>query len=157
MQSQENKQKLFDRMREVMESDRAKHNILPLSKFGLMQITRQRVRPEMSINTMEMCPSCNGTGKISPAILFTDQLKTIIAANVQANKLKRFVLQVHPYVAAYLNSGFISLRRKWNRELKCKMKVVPSDSYSYFEYRIFDEEGQEILLQGTNSVSKPPE
>jgi ribonuclease G len=146
MQSQENKQKLFDKMREVMESDRAKHNILPLSKFGLMQITRQRVRPEMNINTQEECPSCNGTGKITPTILFTDQLKTRISSYVTAGQLKKFTLRVHPYVAAYLTTGINSIRRKWNREMNIRMKVDPSDSYSYFEYHFFDQDGQEIVL-----------
>ena len=75
MQSAENKQQLYDKMKEVMSTDRTKHNILPLTKFGLMQITRQRVRPEMNIVTDEKCPSCQGTGEIKPTILFTDELE----------------------------------------------------------------------------------
>jgi len=79
MQSSENKQVLFDRMKELMANDRTKHNILPLTKFGLMQITRQRVRPEMKIITDEKCPACQGTGEIKPTILFTDELERTLA------------------------------------------------------------------------------
>ena len=80
MKSSDHKQKITEKMRKAMENDRAKHSILPLSKFGLMQITRQRVRPEMNISTTEKCPTCNGTGEISPSILFVDKIENHIAS-----------------------------------------------------------------------------
>jgi ribonuclease G len=83
MHSQENKQMLFDKMKEFMSEDRTKHNILPLSKFGLMQLTRQRVRPEMNIKTMEKCPTCHGTGEINPSILFTDEIEDRLQTIIQ--------------------------------------------------------------------------
>ena len=98
----ENRQKLYERMVENMRKDRAKHSILPLSKFGLMQITRQRVRPVMDVNVEETCPTCGGTGKIMPSILFTDSLETKIDFLVNKLGIKRFRLYVHPFVAAYI-------------------------------------------------------
>ncbi|HVF98145.1 MAG TPA: Rne/Rng family ribonuclease, partial [Flavisolibacter sp.] len=65
MKLPEHKKRLLEAMDGFMQSDRAKHAVLPISKFGLMQITRQRMKPEMNIITQEVCPTCNGTGKIS--------------------------------------------------------------------------------------------
>ncbi len=100
-----NRQKLFEHMTKAMANDRAKHNILPLSKFGLMQITRQRVRPAMDVDTSEACPTCFGTGTIKPSILFTDSLEGKIDCLVNKHNVKKFALHVHPYVAAFIKSG----------------------------------------------------
>ena len=109
----EDRQMLYERMCKNMQKDRARHNILPLSKFGLMQITRQRVRPAMDVNVEEECPTCFGSGKIKSSILFTDTLERKIDALVNKIGVKRFYLHVHPYVAAYINQGLVSLKRKW--------------------------------------------
>ena len=106
MNKAENRQKLYEHMREVMANDRARHNILPLSKFGLMQITRQRVRPALDIITSEDCPSCHGKGEVQPSLLFTDTLHEKLDYLVNTLKVKDFALYVHPYVAAYLKKDF---------------------------------------------------
>ena len=93
MHSNEHKQLLFDKMKEVMGNDRTKHNILPLSKFGLMQITRQRVRPEMNIVTNEKCPTCLGTGETKPTILFTDELERGLSFIVDKIKTRKILLK----------------------------------------------------------------
>jgi ribonuclease G len=82
-------------MQELMATDRAKHNILPLTKFGLMQITRQRVRPAMEINTSEKCPTCNGTGKLPP-VYSLRKISRITGIFCQREKLKAVLLEVHP-------------------------------------------------------------
>jgi ribonuclease G len=146
MHSQENKQMLFDKMKEFMSEDRTKHNILPLSKFGLMQLTRQRVRPEMNIKTMEKCPTCHGTGEISPSILFTDEIEDRLQTIIQENKPKNLVLKVHPYTDAYLNKGLISKRMKWGYKYGCKIKIIPMVSYHYMEYRFFNSHDEELGL-----------
>ena len=109
----EDRQLLYERMCKNMQKDRARHNILPLSKFGLMQITRQRVRPAMDLSVDETCPTCFGKGKIRSSILFTDQLERKIDRLVNKIGVKKFYLHVHPYVAAYINKGFVSLKRQW--------------------------------------------
>lgn len=147
MNSAENRQKLYDRMRELMESDRARHNILPLSKFGLMQITRHRVRPALDIMTNEDCPVCNGKGKIPPSILFTDHLEAKIAFLVRKFKVKKFSLHVHPYIAAYINQGFFSLYWKWKSKYTRRFKLIPNQSLALLEYKIYDSEGHEIDLK----------
>jgi len=146
MHSQDNKNKVFERMRQVMEEDRTKHSILPLSRFGLMQITRQRVRPEMEINTREKCPTCSGTGEISPSILQIDRIENTLNELLNRKKFKKIMLRLHPYIAAFITKGGIfSLARKWRRTYKCKVKIVPISSYDFLEYRFYDENGREIL------------
>ncbi|MCQ2129089.1 MAG: Rne/Rng family ribonuclease [Bacteroidaceae bacterium] len=134
----EDRQALYERMCKNMEKDRAKHNILPLSKFGLMQITRQRVRPAMDLDVEEMCPTCFGKGQIRPSILFTDQLESKIDYVVNTLKMKRITLYVHPYVNAYINQGFFSLKNKWQMKYGLGLKVVPSQKLAFLQYELVD-------------------
>lgn len=146
MQNNENRQKVFEKMKQAMASDRTKHNILPLSKFGLMQITRQRVRPELHIKTTEGCPTCNGTGKIEPALFFPTVLENAVKKAVQVLKMKKMILKVHPMVYAYLKQGFPSLVLKWKFEYTRGLKVMPSDSLGFLEFKIVDNEDNEVDL-----------
>jgi ribonuclease G len=146
MQSNDNKQILYDRMKELMANDRTKHNILPLTKFGLMQITRQRVRPVMNIVTDEMCPACQGTGETRPTILFTDSLERSLAFIVDKVKTRRLILNVHPFVASYLKKGFFPVCWRWNLKYKITLKVQAVTSYHMLEYHFFDRYDNEIDL-----------
>lgn len=146
MQSSENKQLLYDKMKEIMANDRTKHNILPLSRFGLMQITRQRVRPEMNIVTDEKCPSCLGTGKTRPTILFTDDIERALSFIVDRIKTRKIILNVHPFVASYLRCGLFPIFRKWNLKYKILLKVQAVTSYHTLEFHFFDRDGNEIDL-----------
>ena len=139
-----NRQALFERMKEAMSSDRAKHTILPLSKFGLMQITRQRVRPAMEIETGEVCPTCGGSGKIHSSILFEEKLASMVAHQVKDNKHKKLLLHVHPFVAAYLTQGLFSIRRKWALKYGAKLKIVPDMSIGYIDAKFYDPSGEEL-------------
>lgn len=147
MHETENRQKLFDRMREIMANDRAKHNILPLSKFGLMQITRQRVRPVIDIDIEETCPTCYGKGKIKPAILFTDQLESKIDFLVNKLGVKDFTLHIHPYVDAYISKGIVSMKMQWKFRFGKGCKVIPSQKLGFLQYKFYDKKGEEIDLQ----------
>ena len=146
MQSQENKQQLYDKVKDVMANDRTKHNILPLTKFGLMQITRQRVRPEMNIITNEKCPSCQGTGEAKPTILFTDELERGLSFIVDKIKTRKLILNVHPFVASYLKKGLFPIYRKWNFKYKISLKIQAVTSYYMLEYHFYDHYNNEIDL-----------
>ncbi len=137
----EDRQMLYERMCKNMQKDRARHNILPLSKFGLMQITRQRVRPAMDVNVEETCPTCNGTGKIKSSILFTDQLERKIDRLVNKVGIKKFYLHVHPYVAAFIDKGFISLGLKWKLKYGFGIHIVPSQKLAFLQYEFYDTKG----------------
>lgn len=143
----EDRQLLYERMCKNMQKDRARHNILPLSKFGLMQITRQRVRPAMDVNVEETCPTCFGTGKIRSSILFTDQLESKIDRLVNKIGVRNFSLHVHPYVAAYINQGFISLKRRWQMKYGLGLSIVPSQKLAFLQYEFYDKNRQFIDMQ----------
>ena len=143
----EDRQMLYERMCKNMQNDRARHNILPLSKFGLMQITRQRVRPVMDVNVEETCPTCNGTGQIKSSILFTDQLEGKIDKLVNKIGIKRFYLHVHPYVAAYINQGLFSLKRKWQMKYGLGVNIVPSQKLAFLQYEFYDARKQFIDMK----------
>jgi len=144
MQSNENKQTLYDTMKELMNTDRAKHNILPLSKFGLMQITRQRVRPEMIVSTDEKCPVCRGEGKTSSTLLLTDEIERQLTDILEKVKTRKLLLKVHPFVAAYLKEGLIPRYRNMNRKYNVSLKIIGLPSYHFLEYHFFDRQDNEI-------------
>ena len=141
----ENRQKLFETMRELMEIDRAKHTILPLSKFGLMQITRQRVRPELNVETTETCPVCHGAGKADAAILVVDKIEDLLEYYVNEKKEKNILLKVHPFIGAFLRKGIFSLRFKWAWKYKVSLKIIDVPSYYIYEHHFYDKYGRELL------------
>ena len=143
----EDRQLLYERMCKNMQKDRARHNILPLSKFGLMQITRQRVRPAMDVNVEEDCPTCFGTGKIKSSILFTDQLESKIDRLVNKIGIRKFYLHVHPYVAAYINQGMVSLKLRWQMKYGLGVRIIPSQKLAFLQYEFYDSKHQFIDMK----------
>ena len=156
MDSKEHQQQLYDHMRKLMERDRARHNVLPLSKFGLMQITRQRVRPAVEMEVMEVCPTCMGKGKVQPTLLFTDQVQEDIE-HMSEHFGQGLRLHLHPFVYAYATRGlFTSLASKWKR--KYGIKVIENQSLGMLETRFFDKQGKQLQMpkeEKNESVNEP--
>jgi ribonuclease G len=145
MQSNEHKQMVYEKMKNLMVDQKARHNILPLSKFGLMQITRQRVRPEMNIDTTEKCPTCKGSGEITPSILLEKELEISLTNFIEKEKVKVVHIRVHPYLAAYLKRGFPSLRLHWIFKYKCYIKISAAPSLNFLEYKFVNASVTEVL------------
>lgn len=148
----EHRQKLYEHMREIMANDRARHNILPLSKFGLMQITRQRVRPALDVVTAETCPSCYGKGQVQPSLLFTDTLREKLEYLVNDLNQSGFTMYIHPFVDAYIKKGLVSTYRKWRMELGRKFKILPDQSLAYLQYKVLDKDRNEIDLKEEKDI-----
>jgi ribonuclease G len=147
LHSTANRKQLYDCMKEEMKRDRAKHNILPPSKFGLVQITRQRVRPETNIVTVEKCPACDGTGEIKASILFMDEMENNIRYFVQDQNEKKLTLIVHPFIEAYLTKGFFtSVRKKWQKQYNFSLKVKSSNAYHFLEYHFLNANEEAIKI-----------
>lgn len=142
----EHRHRVYEAMKSAMQQDNAKHYILPLSKFGLMQITRQRVRPEMEIQIMETCPTCGGTGEASPTILVVDQILNHYLYILDKYGKSRFTLRVHPFVAAYLKKGFPSEQTRWALRYKNKLNIKADSNMGLVSYEFLDEQGEKILL-----------
>ena len=144
METQEHKNGLYKYMTELMQGDRAKHNVLPLTKFGLMQITRQRIRPVTVIDTTEECPLCHGTGKISSSILIDEEIERRIAYYTDELKLKSFTLKTSPILGAFLSRGFNSYLRKWKRKYKCKIQLQEVLDFSVLQNEFYDDRGGKL-------------
>ena len=147
-----NRQLLYEEMNKLMATDKAKHTVLPLTKFGLMQITRQRVRPAMDVDTSEACPTCFGTGTIKPSILFTDSLEGKIDCLVNKHNVKKFALHVHPYVAAFIKSGKFPLSWKWKLKYSMGIKVIPNQSLGFLEYKFIDSDKNELDMMEEKEI-----
>jgi ribonuclease G len=142
-----NRRELYDCLKNEMKKDRAKHTILPASKFGLIQLTRERVRPEMQIETVEKCPACDGTGQIKASLLLMDDIENNIRYFAEEQNEKSLLLKVHPFLESYLNKGlFSSIALKWKRKYKRKIKVEPVTAYHLMEYHFFNGKGEEIKI-----------
>ncbi len=152
MDKAENQQKLYEYMNSLMELDRAKHNVLKITKFGLMQITRQRVRPAVETDVREVCPTCQGKGKIQPSIMFTEQLEEVLKSYTEAFG-KALKLYVHPYVYAYIDKGlFSSIRKTWRK--KYGVKTIASDSLGIMQYKFLDAHNNEVILKQDNEAQE---
>lgn len=146
MRKVENKKKVFQRVKQEMEGDRSKHTILPLSKFGLMQITRQRVRPELNIATKEVCPTCSGTGTISATIAIADQIEETIKYFLTKQNEKKLTVSLHPYVYAYFTKGIYSIRVKWFMKYFKWVNLVEDSSLAITEYNFINSNGELIQV-----------
>ena len=144
MELQDHKNGLYKYMTELMQSDRAKHNVLPLTKFGLMQITRQRIRPATEINTSEVCPVCHGTGKIAPSMLIDEQIERRISYYAENLSVKSFTLKTSPILGAFLTKGFNSILRKWKRKYKCRIQLEEVLDYSVLQNELYNDKGEKL-------------
>ncbi len=147
MKLPENKKKLMEAMEGFMQPDRAKHAVLPISKFGLMQITRQRMKPEMNIQTQEVCPTCNGTGKISSTLLLEDEIEKNLSYLITHHH-EDLTLVVHPILYSHFTKGFFFNSKQWKWRFKYgkKVKVKENSQYHLTEYHFFDKHEEEIKL-----------
>ncbi len=141
----ENRRQLFEHLKEEMKDDRAKHKILPPSKFGLIQITRQRVRPEMNIKTRESNPNNINGKEVEAPIGIVSKIKHDLDQIIKKD-YKSVTLNTHPFIAAFLTKGIPSIRSKWFFEHKKWLKILPRDAYTYLEYHFKDKNGKKIKL-----------
>ena len=146
MHKAQNRQALFNEMTQLMSTDKAKHTILPLSKFGLMQITRQRVRPVAVGDVTDVCPTCNGSGRIEPTILLDRKIENQIQFLTEDRGIKSITLRVSPYVASYLCQGFWSLRRRWMWRYKARIKVVADQSLGMVDVKYLGAKGEMLIM-----------
>ena len=146
MKKAENKKLLFAKMKEEMKEDRSKFTILPLSKFGLMQITRQRVRPEMNISTLEKCPTCQGSGNISASILVADDIERDLETLLSKQNENGLTVTLHPYLYAYFTRGIFSIRWKWFQKYFKWVNLEQDSSLAITEYKFRNKLGEEIAL-----------
>lgn len=148
MHDRENNRALYEKLKLFMKNDRAKHNIIPPSKFGVVEITRQRVREVTEIETNESCPTCNGTGEIQASILYAEEIENNLGYLIQDRGLKGISLQVHPYLEGYFKKGGVlrSIQWKWFFRFKSWIPITPNTSFHLLEYTLLDRQKEQIEL-----------
>ncbi len=146
MRKQENKATLYKEMRNYMNEDRAQHTILPLSKFGLMQITRQRTKPVVKIDTSEQCPSCKGTGKAEASVLITDRIENDLERIMTSNPRSKLSLEVHPFIYSYFTKGIFSRRFDWYKKYYTWIKLKENNDFYLDQFKFYNKNGDEIRL-----------
>jgi len=146
MRQGDNRKALLEKLRGYMKVDRAKHQVLPVSRFGLVEITRQRVRPEMMIKTAEVCPTCHGTGEVQAAITIIEEIENNMRALLEEQKNVSIRLVAHPFVAAYLQKKMFGYQRKWFQEYKRWVPIESKDALTLLDYEFLDKSGKEILF-----------
>ena len=146
MTESRHRRQLYQKLKEEMSKDRAKHAILPPSKFGLVQITRQRVRPAMNLEIQEKCPVCNGTGESKPTILIVDEIENNLRYLIQEQNEKNLTITVHPFVYAHLSHGWPSIKMRWMMQYKSWIKVKPNSSHHFLEYHFFNKNNDELKM-----------
>jgi ribonuclease G len=144
MNQGQNRRKLYDKLKEEMRKDRAKHSILPPSKFGLVQITRQRVRPEMNVKILEKCPACDGSGEIRPSMLLIDDIENNLAYLLREQNERKLTLTVGPFIYAYIRKNH--LRWKWLLKFGKRIRVKEIKAHHFLEFHFFNREGNEIKI-----------
>ncbi len=143
----ENKRKIYQKLKSEMQRDKAKHSILPLSKFGLIQMTRQRVRPEVVIQTQEDCPTCGGTGKIQPTILISDDIEKNLDHILRQSKPKKLTVVMHPYLAAFFQKGWYSKQIQWFMKYFKWVSIVSDTSFPIQQVKFLNENQEEIKFE----------
>ncbi len=146
MRKPENKRTVYQKMKEEMKYDRAKNTVLPLTKFGIMQITRQRVRPELNIVTKEICPTCGGTGKIAPTVLVSDQIENSVEYVLMKQNEKHLTISLHPYLHAYFTKGIPSKQMKWYLKYRKWVNLEIDSSLALVDYQFRNKVGEQIDL-----------
>jgi len=146
MRGSEPKMSLYNKMKDFMRNDRAQHTILPLSKFGLMAITRQRVREEVKIDTSEKCPTCQGTGKAKASVLIIEDIKRDLDHVLSSKPNAKLTLEVHPFIFAYLKKGIITEQIRWYKEYRTWIKIKQNNDFPMLQYKFYDGMNDEVRL-----------
>ena len=146
MHEAKHRKELFEKLQQEMSKDRAKHTILPATKFGLIQITRQRVRPETEVTVQEKCPVCDGKGKIRPSMIYIDEIESNLKYLLLDQNEKEVTVQVHPFIYAYLTKGFISIRRKWMWKYHKTIHIQEMKSFHILQSAFLNKNGDEITF-----------
>jgi ribonuclease G len=144
MKVSESRRIVFERMKELMKTDKAQHSILPISRFGLMEITRERIKPAIELSISETCPVCKGSGEVRPTILITDEIEFSLNNIRNELKEKNVVLRVHPFMKSHLTHGFPSLRIQWILKFRMWITISASQSLNLIQYQILNKEGKDL-------------
>lgn len=140
-----NRQRLEDEFKRELRKDRSQANIAPLSEFGIIEMTRERVRPSLLFAISEPCPACVGTGRVISKSTTSAKIERWIKRYRREGGSRSIQLVVHPELAKYLSAGHKSLIRKLTWSYWTRIKVVTDENVSLDDFRFLDKMGEEDL------------
>ncbi|HOU47503.1 MAG TPA: ribonuclease E/G, partial [Chitinophagales bacterium] len=143
MKSSEFKHKVFEAMQEAMRPDKAKHVILPVSKFGLMEITRQRMKEQVMIDTREPLFHGNNKYKVDQPLQIIDNIKVELM-QLKPHKEKNFLLYAHPFIYAYLKKDTFSFRMYWYAKTGKVIRLIQDSSLHLGDYKLMTKAGDKV-------------
>lgn len=135
LREEKNRKKIFDELKKEFKKDRAKTNVIGMSDFGLIQITRQRIRPSVLNSVSKVCPSCGGLGTIVTQDTIITDLEGWISKFRTSTEYRVVDLYVNPYLKSHLQKGFFNLQWKWMMQYKLRISVISDDSISLNEFK----------------------
>lgn len=137
LDDEKNKKKVYDEVKKELKRDRAKATVLPLTEFGLMQITRQRIRQNVQMSFSDACPTCGGTGMVQSKATTLNQIERWIKRFKSESREFRLQLKVNPNIALFLTHGTISRMTKIMFKFFVRVKVESDPSLAMDEFRFF--------------------
>ncbi|MBN1300985.1 MAG: Rne/Rng family ribonuclease [Melioribacteraceae bacterium] len=144
LEDEKNRKKIYDELRKEFKKDRAKIAMLPMTEFGLMQITRERVRENILQSMHEPCPYCNGTGLVTKKSNLIHEIEEWLKRYKQDKRSAPLTLRVHPSLGSELRKGKISFFTKMRFRFVFRLKLEEDEkigiqSFQFIETRSGDD------------------
>lgn len=155
MNENKNQEKLYQEAKFQSKEDPAKLKVLPLTEFGLMQITRQRTRPTPHVITQEICPACRGTKKIQNSLVIAQQIEELLEVIIKKKKRKNITLLLHPYLHAYFTKGIFSKQWHWFQRYFQWIKLVPDHKIPITAYKFLNDKNKIITTNPVLTLKIP--
>ncbi len=135
LRSNKNRKKIYDELKKEFKKDPAKTNVIGMSDFGLVQITRQRIRPSVVNSVSKVCPTCGGSGNVVTKNTIIADLDAWLSKFRTTTDYRAVDIYINPYLKAYLEKGLLSIRRKWMFRYWLKITLVGDETISLNEYK----------------------
>ncbi|CAN5234472.1 hypothetical protein BH23BAC3_BH23BAC3_07050 [soil metagenome] len=135
LRNDKNRKKIYDELKKEFKKDQAKTNIIGMSDFGLVQITRQRIRPSVVNSVSKVCPMCGGTGSVVSQDTIVTDIESWISKMKYSTKYRAVEIYINPFLYSFLTKGMVNQRVKWMLKYKMRIVLVSDENISLNEFR----------------------
>ncbi len=147
LEDEKNRKKIYDELKKEFKKDRAKVAMLAMTDFGLMQITRERIRENLSQSMHEVCPYCGGSGMLTKKSNMIHDIEEWLRRYKNEGKTRSLILKVHPSLGLILKEGVISTLRKLEFRYWVKIKMEIDDNINLQTFQILSAKTGEDLTE----------
>ena len=135
LRDDKNRKKIYDELKKEFKKDQAKTNILGMSDFGLVQITRQRIRPSVVNSVSKVCPMCGGSGSVVSQDTIITDIESWISKLKYSTQYRAVDIYVNPYLKSFLTKGIFSPRWKWQLRYGMRISFIAEENTSLNEFK----------------------